>query len=149
MHGTSLRRGGYTLVEVLIALVMIAIVLGVAFPAMKRGFDRIATRGAASDAVAAFSLARASAVAAARQTTVRIDTAGRISVLTSRGDTLMTRHLARLHRVAVAATRREMTYSPVGLGYAGANLRLVFTRGRAADTIFVSREGRVRRAAGR
>ncbi|HEX2719009.1 MAG TPA: hypothetical protein VHM67_15175 [Gemmatimonadaceae bacterium] len=145
MSPRTLRPVGYTLVETLITLTVIALVLGAALPAIKHGFDRIATRGAASDAAAAFFVARASAVASARQTIVRIDTTGRISVLSSRGDTLMTRDLARLHRTAVAATRREMIYSTVGLGYAGANLRLVFTRGRAADTVVVSREGRVRR----
>lgn len=129
----------------LIVLVVVALVLGAALPAIKRGFDRLATRAAASDAATAFSVARASAIASARQTTVRIDSTGRIMVLDSRGDTVLARALARLHRVAVAATRREMIYTPVGLGFGGANLRLVFTRGRAADTIVVSREGRVRR----
>jgi hypothetical protein len=37
-----------------------------------------------------------------------------------------------------------MTYTAAGLGYGGANLRVVLSRGSAAETVLVSREGRVR-----
>jgi hypothetical protein len=46
--------------------------------------------------------------------------------------------------VRLAATRDSMAYLPLGLGYGAANLRAVLTRGRASDTVFVSRLGRVR-----
>ena len=146
MRSHSHRGGaGYTLVELLIVVTIATIALGLALPAMKRGFDRLATRSAANDVVSAFFVARAAAVAAARPTTVAIDSTGRVSVLTYRGDTMMTRAVARLHRVTLTRNRPQMTYTPAGLGYAGANLTIVLRRGRAVDTVVVSREGRVRR----
>jgi len=38
-----------------------------------------------------------------------------------------------------------MAYAPNGLGYGASNLTVVLRRGSAAETIFVSRLGRVRR----
>ena len=129
----------------LIVLTLVILALGLALPMIARGLDRVFTRAAANDAVAAFFLARATAIATARPVMVSVDSQGGIHVVTSRGDTILSRALARLHRVTVAASRPGMTYTPMGIGYAGANLRLVFRRGRAADTVVVSREGRVRR----
>jgi hypothetical protein len=56
------------------------------------------------------------------------------------------RHLALGARygVRLAATRDSMAYVAPGLGHGAANLRVVLTRGLAADTIVVSRLGRVR-----
>jgi prepilin-type N-terminal cleavage/methylation domain-containing protein len=144
-HHPAATPRGYSLVEVLIVVTIALIALGMVLPPMKRGFDRLATRAAANDVVSAFFVARAAAVAAARRTTVTFDSTGRISVLTHRGDTMLTRAVASLHRVTLTTNRREMIYTPVGLGYAGANLTIVLRRGRAVDTVVVSREGRVRR----
>ena len=41
-------------------------------------------------------------------------------------------------------TRDSMTYYPNGLALGGANLSIVVTRGSAAETVLVSREGRVK-----
>ena len=147
--GTSRRATGYTLVEMLIVVTIVTLALGLALPLMTRGLDRLATRAAANDVMSAFFVARAGAVAAARPTRVLLDSSGRVSVVTHRGDTMMTRPVARLHRVSLAFNRREMTYTPVGLGYAGANLTIILRRGRAVDTVVVSREGRVRRGRSR
>jgi hypothetical protein len=46
--------------------------------------------------------------------------------------------------VALEATRDSLAYGPDGLGVGAANLRLVLRRGAAADTLSVSRLGRVR-----
>ena len=46
--------------------------------------------------------------------------------------------------VRVASTRDSMSYDPRGLGYGAANLTVIASRGRAAETLFVSRLGRVR-----
>jgi hypothetical protein len=46
--------------------------------------------------------------------------------------------------VTVEATRDSLAYGPDGLGVGAANLRLILRRGGAADTLSVSRLGRVR-----
>jgi len=46
--------------------------------------------------------------------------------------------------VRITATRDSMAYDPRGLGYGAANLSVVARRGRAAETLFVSRLGRTR-----
>ena len=59
-------------------------------------------------------------------------------------DTLLARALGRLHGVRLSATRDSTAYAGDGLGYGAANLRLVVRRGAAAETVTVSRLGRVR-----
>ena len=48
------------------------------------------------------------------------------------------------HGVRLGATRLELRYTPNGLGYGASNTRLTIGRGRSADTVIVSRLGRVR-----
>jgi hypothetical protein len=49
-----------------------------------------------------------------------------------------------LYGVRLEPSRDSMAYAPSGLGWGGANLRVVVRRGAAADTVVVSRLGRVR-----
>jgi hypothetical protein len=42
-------------------------------------------------------------------------------------------------------TRDSIAFYPSGLGYGAANTRLIVSRGAAAETVTVSRAGRVRR----
>ena len=49
------------------------------------------------------------------------------------------------HGVMLSASRDSMAYAPNGLGYGAANLTIILRRGESAETIFVSRLGRVRR----
>jgi hypothetical protein len=48
------------------------------------------------------------------------------------------------HGVTLESTRTSITYSQTGIGYGAGNLTLIIARNLAADTIFVSRLGRVR-----
>jgi hypothetical protein len=50
-----------------------------------------------------------------------------------------------LYGVRVTASRDSMAYDARGLGYGAANLSVVVHRGRVAETVYVSRLGRVRR----
>ena len=59
-------------------------------------------------------------------------------------DTIQQRELTRVHGVTLSSTRVTITYSATGLGYGAANLTLTVARNLSADTIYVSRLGRVR-----
>ena len=75
---------------------------------------------------------------------MEIDPARGVIVVHVGNDTVQLRELALAHGVTISSTRSSITYSPTGLGYGAANLTLTVARNLAADTIFVSRLGRVR-----
>lgn len=137
-------RAGWTLPELIVVVALIALVCGFILPPLKRGFDRIATRAAAHEVMMAFFTARAQAVALGVRSAVLLDAKrGRVLVVAG-NDTLMMRPVAGSHGVTMVATRDSMTYFPDGLGLGGANLSVILARGRAVDTVLVSREGRVK-----
>ena len=69
--------------------------------------------------------------------------AGMILVRTG-ADTLEQRDLLESQGVTLRTARTTVTYSPTGIGYGAANLTLIVARNLRADTIYVSRLGRVR-----
>lgn len=137
-------RRGATLFELVVLVTLIGILAGFSLPPFKRGYDRLETRSAAQETLTAFFVARASAIAAGKPADVVIDVLrARLRVVTG-GDTVLAIAVGTRHGVAVAASRPSMTYTASGLGYGGANLRVIVARGAAAETVFVSREGRAR-----
>jgi hypothetical protein len=57
---------------------------------------------------------------------------------------LHSRAIGFAHGVRLGGTRDSLTYDPRGLGRGAANLSIVVRRGTIAETVFVSRLGRVR-----
>lgn len=138
-------RRGMTAIEIAVALSVIAIMLGVIVPSAVRFRDGIAVRNASAEAVAAFAMARQSAIVRGARAQIALDDPpGTISVSVD-GRSIMRRDLEGVYGVALSSTRDSTAYSPLGLGHGVANLRMLIERGRVAETIFVSREGRVRR----
>lgn len=133
-----------TLAELLVVIAIVALVSGLVLPPLKAGFDRLQTRAAAQVTLQAFAIARASAIAHGRQTTVVLDSARRLVLVTAAGDTLLARAIGREHGVTMAASRGSMAFFPDGLGLGGANLTVIVRRGHAVDTVVVSREGRAK-----
>lgn len=125
-------------------LAIIALVTALVMPSLKRGYDRIAVRGAARDVMMTFFAARSRAIDDGRLTGVLVDGSGGRVLLVAAGETLLTRRVGMVHGVTLAASRPTASYFPDGLGRGGANLSIVLTRGLAAETVLVSREGRVR-----
>jgi Tfp pilus assembly protein FimT len=137
-------RRGTSLVELLVVTVLLGALVAIGVPGAAHVRDRARVRGAAADVASAFSLARAAALHRAERTAVRFDTS-HARVLVHRGaDTLFDRALSSVHGVTLSATRDSMAYASDGLGYGAANLAVVVRRGSAADTVVVSRLGRVR-----
>ena len=137
-------RHGTTLPEIMIVLTIAGILGSVA---VVRGVvlrDRISVRAAAAETVSAFALARRWSLSRASRTAIAFDTAAASLTVLSFADTIARRRLGSSHGVTLSASRDSMAYAPNGLGYGASNLTLIVRRGAAAETIFVSRLGRVR-----
>ena len=138
-------RRGTTLPELIVVITVLGILATIAITRTTRLGDGIRVRAAATETVATFALARRWALSRATRTAIAIDTARSALTVRSYTDTIARRLLGSSHGVAVWATRDSMAYAPNGLGYGASNLTLVLSRGAAAETILVSRLGRVRR----
>ena len=137
-------RRGVTLVELLVVIVATIVALGSVLPRLRTIVDHAAVQNAARDSRHAFAFARRRALTLGSYVAVRIDSAGRALIVADDQGPMSTRALGAAYGVSVRANRDSRTYTPLGLGYGGANLSLVISRGEAAETIAVSREGRVR-----
>ena len=144
-HAVRCCRGGHTLIELAIALVIMAILLGIAAPRMGTLRDRASVRSAAAEIMAILSSARRAAMLRSSSSMVVIDEARSIASIIVGADTLLARDVGSELGVSIAATRDTVLYGPSGRGWGASNTSIVVTRGRWADTLFVSRLGRVRR----
>lgn len=138
-------RLGVTLLELTLALTIIGVISAIAIPEMARTRDRAAVHGATSALVSTLADARHQATRWQRRTAVRFDTAAATTTVHAGTDTLVRLALGDLFQVALDVTRDSIAFYPSGLGYGAANTRVVIARGAAAETVTVSRVGRVRR----
>ena len=135
---------GVTLVELTIVLVLLGILVALAIPRAGGALDRARVTAARTEIVALFAVARHLAIRQGRRTTVSIDVHGGAASVHMGADTVHRRNLGRSFGVSLDATQDSMSYHPTGIGYGAANLSIRISRGRAADTVVVSRLGRVR-----
>jgi Tfp pilus assembly protein FimT len=137
-------RVALTLPELLIVLLVLSILLGLAVTRIGAAADRTAVHAAVADAAVVFSAARNAAIYRRVPVAVCIDSLS--GALEARLDTsvLLRRDLAGGYGVRISASRDSMAFDARGLGLGAANLSLVARRGRAADTLFLSRLGRIR-----
>ncbi len=138
------RESGFNIIELTIVLAIVAILSAIALPRAAGFVDTMEVRGAVTEIDALFSLARHVAIARAVQSSLDIDPARGVITVRVGSDTMMKRELEIAHGVTLQSTRASITYSQTGIGYGAANLTLIVSRNLAADTIFVSRLGRVR-----
>jgi prepilin-type N-terminal cleavage/methylation domain-containing protein len=138
------RRAGHTLPELVVVLAVAGVVAAAALGALRTVADRTGARMAASDLAALLAEARDVALAASATVAVVVDARDGRVTLRDGPDTLLVRRLAELHGVRLASSRDSVTYSSLGMGRGAANARFVLARGAAAETVWVSRLGRVR-----
>jgi type II secretory pathway pseudopilin PulG len=141
----SLGSRGHTLVEVLVTLALVVAAFLVALPPMRRAQDALAVDGAAAVTVRAMLDARHGAVRRSERVALHLDSTTAQLTLVATTDTLATFALGASFGVTLASSRDSIAWTPVGLGYGAANTRVVLQRGHAAETVTVSRLGRVRR----
>jgi Tfp pilus assembly protein FimT len=138
-------RRGYSSVQMLVVLAIIAVLCVISIPRLSDARDRSAVRGAATQVVTAFALARSAAVLRASRVAVVIDPELATLRVLAESETLHVRALRPEFGVTLTATRDSVAYGPTGRGYGAANSSIILRRGSAADTVLVSRLGRVRR----
>ena len=141
--GHHMRRGTTLLELALVLAVMGALASFVLLPAA-RALDRIQVRAAAAALTSACAYARQAAVTRSVRAVVSLDTARGRVVVVAGSDTLRTDDLAARFGISLTTSNATLTYAPTGLATGLSNLRAILRRGGAADTVTVSRLGRVR-----
>ena len=136
--------GGYTLLELVIVVTITGILLSIAIPRTQLILDRQSVRSAASDVAAILNSARTLALAGHSAVAVDIDSAAGAVRIRRGPEMVFQRSLAQAYGIQLGGTRDSLTYDAHGLGRGAANLSIVLRRRAAAETVFVSRMGRVR-----
>lgn len=144
-HQTPAPRTAFTLLELLLVVTIIGLLTGVAIPKAGYLLDSIAVRGAAADVESMLELARHTALTRGERISVDIDSAPARLTMRAGPDTIHRRDEKSIHGVHFTATRSPVVYTPLGMGFGVSNLTVLVTRGTAAETVVVSRLGRVRR----
>lgn len=125
-------------------LVIVGVLLAIVVPRLQASIARHAVAAAARDIANLLSMARQIAATSTDGAAVGFDGAtGRVRLDVS-GQPVRTLDVSRLRGVRFSASRDSLAYDSRGLGIGAANLSVILTRGRAADTLVVSRLGRVR-----
>lgn len=139
-----MRRTGSSLLEVAVVLALTGILLAIALPRLNHVRDAAAVRSALDEAASDFAAARQAAIARRRLVAVVVDTAAAAITVRSEGTILVASRFRLTYGVTLATNRDSAVYDGRGFGYGVSNLSLVMRRGAAADTLVVSRLGRVR-----
>lgn len=135
-------RPAFTLLELVVVCAIIGIAASIAAPRVSRTLDSMAVEGAARDVVNTFALGRLAALRYGGAD-VRIDT---LSLTVQAGaQVIIAHHVVKDHRVRLRSNTALVRYAATGLATGVSNGSVVVSRGAAADTIIVSRLGRVRR----
>jgi prepilin-type N-terminal cleavage/methylation domain-containing protein len=137
-------RGGFSLLEMMIVLVIVGILTAMSFPKLVSMAETASVHSASAEILAELATARQMAIAHGTRVAVRIEPLSARLTIASRTDTILSRRVGAAHHVTLDVTRDSIAYSPTGLGYGAANTRIIVRRGHAADTLFVSRLGRTR-----
>jgi Tfp pilus assembly protein FimT len=144
MRRSLLVRTGTSMPELVAVLALTAIIVGIAVPRVHHAAERAAVRGAVADIVTTLSTARQLSVSYGGGVSVSIDTRTATIRVLRDGDTVLTRAIGTTFGVALSSSRDSLAYDGRGLGSGAANLTFVVVRGISADTVIVSRLGRVR-----
>lgn len=138
------HRRAVTLLELTVVVAIAGLLMAISIPRFTALRDSWSVRAAMTDLGAAFSLARASALARRTPVAVVFDTAGGTVVLRAGGTLVRRTGLTTIYGVSLGANRDSAVYDPRGLGYGLSNLTVTVRRGTFVDTLTMSRLGRVR-----
>lgn len=137
---------GVTLIELVIALVLVGILTGLALPVLWRWGDRWRVERAATELSAFYHAARQTAIIDGAPLRVEFGVDTLRAVLEGPPDSVI---LAvpgpRRHGASLAASRPVIGLEATGFGWGAANTTLVIRRGQAAESLTTSRLGRLKR----
>lgn len=125
-------------------LAMLGLTAAIAVRQLGLYLDRAAARAAVIEAASVVARARDESVALRTPMAVRFDTVRDALELRAGGAVITRVALGHAHGVSLAANRDSIAYDVRGLGYGAANVTMIARRGRAADSLVVSRLGRLR-----
>lgn len=144
------RRGGFTLTELLIVLVIAAVISTIAMPRFVGFVRELSGRSAASQVVADLTMARTQAVREGRSVSLRITGAGTYRVTVDNGNTV----LRTVKTVDVRGGQRNVSILPLtarvifdsrGMLMSASTTQLLVSRTGKTDTVSISAVGRVYR----
>ncbi|MGQ0765060.1 MAG: type II secretion system protein [Gemmatimonadota bacterium] len=138
-------RPAFSLIELLIAVSIVGVITVMSLPPWVAMRDKVAVDGAAASLARALADARSSSLMRSERHAVRADTSAASVAIHVRADTLLRLPLGTLFGVRIGATRDSIAWAATGIGYGAANATFVVTRGASAETVTVSRAGRVQR----
>jgi prepilin-type N-terminal cleavage/methylation domain-containing protein len=139
-----MRRQGLTLIELCLVITIIGLTTLIAARQLALYIDRSAARAAVAEAASVVVRARDEAVAQHSIVSVWFDTVSAALELHARGASISRAALGHAHGVTLSTNRDSLAFDVRGLGYGASNLTMVARRGSAAETLVVSRLGRVR-----
>jgi len=138
---------GVTLPELTTVILILGVMASIVVPPARRLVDRAEVAGAADRLSAVHEVTRQTAIARGRPARYEVDRAAlrvMLSVRRPRGswDTL---RIFPLGEVQLSVSQPTVTFSPLGIGSGASNTTVILARGAAAETLTVSRTGRLRR----
>ncbi len=139
-------RRGATLIELLLALAIIALLSALAVPHAVGMLQSIATDGAARRLMAAHRVARFAAITRGQPTLLAVS-ADSLVVRTVTGTDTLTVWRAEgpaVDGVALTGPTYPLKFSPIGLSLGVGNATYQLTRGTANRQVIISRLGRIR-----
>jgi prepilin-type N-terminal cleavage/methylation domain-containing protein len=137
---------GATLLELLVALSIVGLVLGIAAPRLSDPLDTLAVEHAAGEIAGAHARARVTAVVESRVTVLHISSDSLIMESMEPGGAVRRWGVPGPGQFAVTMTgaARTLTFSPAGITMGFSNASWTLTRGGATRRVVISRLGRVR-----
>lgn len=141
-------RRGFTLVEMVVVLALIALLTTFALARLAPVLDWIATDGAARDVTTALAVTRTAAVLRGARARLRIAADSlRIDREGPSGWESYARWTGPASAgVSLTVSNPDVVFSPLGIAWGVSNTRIVLRRGSQVETITTSRLGRVRRS---
>jgi prepilin-type N-terminal cleavage/methylation domain-containing protein len=139
-------RRGVTLIELLVALVIVGAVSAIALPRAARWLDWIAVDRATWEIASFYQTARFAAIARDQRVRLELRADTLRAVFEGVADSVFLRWPGPgRHAVRFTASRAVIRIQPNGLGFGAANTKLVLRRGAVAESLTTSRLGRLKR----